>query len=211
MFHRNGKIKEKNTIDKLPFVSFNADMATRDDIITALLNLSEEKGFSNVSLSDVAKEVGIRKASLYSHFESQQAMTDAMIKLCQSELGGRQFTVDFKAKDAQSLLESLLDSVLSTFTEPPLSSFFSIIIQQRMFDDRFAQLHKSIVSMISARVRVALEFCIQRSWLDINDTDIASDYFTSAVMECLCNVIAGTGDASWELDRLIDGLIELFS
>ena len=185
-------------------------MATRDDIITALLNLSEEKGFSNVSLSDVAQEIGIRKASLYSHFESQQAMVDAMVGFCQNELQNRSFTVDFKAKDAQSLLESLLDSVLSTFTEPPLSSFFSIVEQQRLFDDRFAKLHRSIVSMIAARVRVALEFCIQRSWLDINDTDIASDYFTSAVMECLCNVIAGTGDASWELDRLIDGLIGLF-
>ncbi len=186
-------------------------MATRDDIITALLNLSEEKGFSNVSLSDVAKEVGIRKASIYSHFESQQAMTDAMVMLCRDELQSRSFTVDFKAKGVQSLLESLLDSVLSTFTEPPLSSFFSIIEQQRMFDGRFLELHREIVTMISARVRVALEFSIQRSWLDIKDTDIASDYFTSAIMDCLCDIIAGTDDSSWELDRLIDGLIELFS
>ena len=190
---------------------FNALMATRDDIINALLNLSEEKGYSNVSLSDIAKEVGIRKASIYSHFESQQAITDALINHCENELGSRSFTVDFKAKDVQSLLESLLDSVLSTFTEPPLSSFFSIVEQQRMFDQRFSKLHDGIVAMVSARVRVALEFCIQRSWLEIKDTDIASDYFTSAVIDCLCNIIAGTGDASWELDRLIDGLITLFS
>jgi hypothetical protein len=65
--------------------------------------------------------------------------------------------------------------------------------------------------MIGARVRVALEYCVQRSWLDIKDTDVASDFFTSAVMDCLCDVIVGTSDYDWELDRLVDGVLTLYS
>ncbi len=184
---------------------------TRQEIIDALLTLGEEKGLSNVSLSDIADKVGIRKASLYSHFESQKAMTQAMVDHCQQLLQGKSFKVDFKAKDAQSLIEALVDSFLGTFAERPLSSYLSIVQQQRMFDPYFAEQHKRLVSMIGARVRVALEYCVQRSWLNIPDTDVASDFFTSAVMDCLCNVIAGADDDDWELDRLVDGLISLFS
>ena len=197
-------------------VVFNADMTTREEIITAMLNLGEEKGLANVSLSDIALEVGIRKASIFSHFESRQAIVDAMIAYCQKELKAKTFIVDFKAKDPQILLVSLVNSFLRTFTEKPLSSYFSIIQQQRMYDNSFADLHNQLVSMMTARVRVALEYCVQRAWLDINDTDIASEFFTPAILDCLCDVIVSynkndaTIDIEWELDRLVDGLIELF-
>jgi len=184
---------------------------TRQQIIDALLSLGEQRGLANVSLSDIADEVGIRKASIYSHFQSQQAMVDGMVSYCQQVLQTRSFKVDFKAKDAQSLIEALVDSFLGTFAEKPLSSYLSIVQQQRMFDPSFAQQAKKLTAMVGARVRVALEYCVQRSWLDIPDTDIAADFFTSAVMDCLCDVIAGNNDDDWELDRLVDGLIVLYS
>ncbi len=189
----------------------------REEIITAALTLGEQKGLSNVSLSDIADQVGIRKASIYSHFESQQVLIDSLVEHCQQVLKEKRFAVDFKAKDAQSLLVSLVNSFLETFAEPPLSSYFSIVQQQRMFDRRFSELNDQLVFMMSARIRVALEYCVQRSWLDIKDTDIASDFFTSAVMDCLCDVIVSYRtrdpqfDADWELDRLVDGLTTLFS
>ena len=184
-------------------------MSTREDIITAMLDLGEEKGLSNVSLSDVALEVGIRKASIYSHFESQQALIDATILYCRDLLKKETFKVDFKAKDARSMLVSLFDSIIDVFAQKPISSYFSIVQQQRMFDSSFAEDDRMIQSMINARIRIALEFCVQRSWLDIRDTDFASDLMTAAVMRKICDVLSDASD--WETDRLADGLIELFS
>ena len=190
-------------------VVFNIAMSTREDIITALLNLGEEKGLSNVSLSDIALEVGIRKASIYSHFESQQAMVDAMTIRCRDQLKQKTFSVDFKAKDAHSMLVSLFDTIIMVFAEKPISSFFSIVQQMSMFDEAFANENRLMASMINARIRIALEFCVQRSWLDIRDTDFAADLVTAAVMRKICAVLSE--DAEWETDRLADGLIELFS
>jgi len=184
-------------------------MSTREEIITALLNLGEEKGLANVSLSDIALEVGIRKASIYSHFESQQALVDAMVLYCRSELRTKTFNVDFKAKDAHSMLVSLFDNIIKVFAEKPVSSYFSIVQQQRMFDEAFAEEDRIITSMINARIRIAFEFCVQRSWLDIRDTDFAADLTTAAVMRKISSVL--TEDEDWETDRLADGLIELFS
>ena len=190
-------------------VVFNIAMSTREDIITALLNLGEEKGLANVSLSDIALEVGIRKASIYSHFESQQAMVDAMTIRCRDQLKQKTFNVDFKAKDAHSMLVSLFDNIIMIFAEKPISSFFSIVQQMSMFDEAFANENRLMASMINARIRIALEFCVQRSWLDIRDTDFAADLVTAAVMRKICDVLSD--EADWETDRLADGLIELFS
>ena len=190
-------------------VVFNIAMSTREDIITALLNLGEEKGLANVSLSDIALEVGIRKASIYSHFESQQAMVDAMITWCRDQLKQKTFNVDFKAKDARTMLVSLFDNIIMVFAEKPISSFFSVVQQMSMFDETFADENRLMASMINARIRIALEFCVQRNWLDIRDTDFAADLVTAAVMRKICDVLSD--EADWETDRLADGLIELFS
>lgn len=197
-------------------MEYTAITGTKEEIVLSLLVLGEEKGLSNVSMADIAMAVGIRKASLYSHFESYQALLDATVTYCQEILKNKTFVVDFKAKDAQSLLESLVDSFLETFAESPLCSYLSIIQQQRMFDETFERLYTSLLFMVTARIRVALEYCVQRSWLDISDTDIASDYFASAVMQCLCDVIRqdrknpSQNHTDWELDRLVQGLLTLF-
>ena len=189
-------------------VVFNADMTTREEIITAMLNLGEEKGLANVSLSDIAMEVGIRKPSIYSHFESKEALVDAAVLYCRNLLRKADFKVDFKAKNAMILLVSLFDSIIDVFAQKPISSFFSIIQQQRLFDETFTAEEKTISSMINARIRIALEFCVQRSWLDIKDTDFASDLVTAAVLNKISDVLSS--GAEWETDRLAEGLIELF-
>ncbi|MDY4187514.1 MAG: TetR/AcrR family transcriptional regulator, partial [Candidatus Borkfalkiaceae bacterium] len=52
---------------------------TKREIITAALDLFSTQGFEATSISQIADAVGIRKASLYSHFESKQAILDALI------------------------------------------------------------------------------------------------------------------------------------
>lgn len=173
-----------------------------------MLELGEEKGLANVSLSDIALEVGIRKASIYSHFESQQAIIDAMLRYCHEELGRKPLLVDFKANDAGTMLVSLFDNIIKVFAEKPISSFFSIVQQQRMFDGSFAAEDRIISSMINARIRIALEFCVQRNWMDIKDTDYAADLMTAAVMRKICDVLSE--DVEWETEALADGLLELF-
>lgn len=43
-------------------------------ILDALEALSTERGFANVTMDDVANEVGISKATLYQHFDSKDSM-----------------------------------------------------------------------------------------------------------------------------------------
>jgi len=49
---------------------------TRSEIVEVALDLFSVNGYEATSLSQIADRVGIRKASLYSHFESKQAILD---------------------------------------------------------------------------------------------------------------------------------------
>lgn len=51
---------------------------TRDEILAAAWDLCREQGLAALSLRDLAARVGMRAPSLYSYFESKDAIYDAM-------------------------------------------------------------------------------------------------------------------------------------
>lgn len=53
---------------------------TKQEILEAALDLFSVQGFETTSISQIADAVGIRKASLNSHFENKQAILDALVQ-----------------------------------------------------------------------------------------------------------------------------------
>ena len=53
---------------------------TREEILEAALDLFSVNGYEATSISQLSDAVGIRKASLYSHFASKQDILDTVIK-----------------------------------------------------------------------------------------------------------------------------------
>ena len=53
---------------------------TKQEIMDVSLELFSIQGFEATSISQIAGAVGIRKASLYSHFESKQAILDGIVR-----------------------------------------------------------------------------------------------------------------------------------
>lgn len=49
-------------------------MDTKEKIFDVSLDLFSKKGYDSVSLREIAKEVGIRKSSIYSHYTSKEAI-----------------------------------------------------------------------------------------------------------------------------------------
>ena len=53
---------------------------TKQEILEASLELFSVQGFEATSISQIAEAVGIRKASLYSHFASKQEILDTLVR-----------------------------------------------------------------------------------------------------------------------------------
>ena len=54
---------------------------TKQEILESALELFSVQGFEATSISQIASAVGIRKASLYSHFENKQAILDELVRV----------------------------------------------------------------------------------------------------------------------------------
>ena len=56
-------------------------ISTKQAILETALDLFSVHGYEATSISQIADAVGIRKASLYSHFESKQEILDALLEI----------------------------------------------------------------------------------------------------------------------------------
>lgn len=78
---------------------------TKQEILAASLRLFSVQGFEATSISQIANVVGIRKASLYSHFESKQAILDALVREILEQYGDHSiFTrTEWEAEDIRDI------------------------------------------------------------------------------------------------------------
>ena len=53
---------------------------TKQEILDAALELFSTQGYEATSVAQIAAAVGIRKASLYSHFASKQEILDELVR-----------------------------------------------------------------------------------------------------------------------------------
>lgn len=56
-------------------------MNRREEIIFNTLKLASKNGLASVSMSQIAKETGIKKASLYNHFSSKDEIIEEILLL----------------------------------------------------------------------------------------------------------------------------------
>ena len=81
-------------------------MATKQRILDSATRLLQSRSYAGFSFQDVADEVGIRKASIYSHFPSKEALARAVLenalRLFEHEM------VDQEQRSAKAQLEHVL-------------------------------------------------------------------------------------------------------
>lgn len=71
---------------------------TRDEIILVARDLFRDRGYMGTSMGDLAKAVGLKKASLYSHFASKEELVEEALSLTAAQLVERPAsTSDWKA------------------------------------------------------------------------------------------------------------------
>ena len=76
---------------------------TKQEILEASLELFSVQGFEATSISQIAGAVGIRKASLYSHFENKQSILDALVKEVLEQYGEHSlFSITYCENDAHT-------------------------------------------------------------------------------------------------------------
>ena len=107
---------------------------TRHDILDAALDLFAEQGFFATSMRQIARAVKVRESALYHHFESKQAILDALI----SELGpGRVAQLEsvdvaplLSAMGGLEFLRSMLHMLVTEWAAPREMKFLRLLLTE---------------------------------------------------------------------------------
>lgn len=105
-------------------------MATKDEIKGSAYYCFAHYGYEGTTMQDIAKAVGLKKQSLYSHFESKEELYLLVLQEQQLQIFAemRQAYEQFKNESAEDLLKGLFGSIVSMFTDRE-----RLLLWKRMF------------------------------------------------------------------------------
>lgn len=111
----------------------NVDGAqTRARLLDAALELFARQGFSGTSIREIAEAVGIRDSAIYSHFDSKQALYEALLERAGPGLP-RTLAMDPEALAGQhpaTAIPELVHRLVAAWDEPDARRFTSLMIRE---------------------------------------------------------------------------------
>lgn len=124
---------------------------TKQEILEAALDLFSVQGFEATSISQIASAVGIRKASLYSHFESKQAILDAIVKdvleqyaahsiFARADWENPSDTMETQAQDSDTATQMILGQIRYILHDPHISKARKMLVMEQFQNPELAKL-----------------------------------------------------------------------
>jgi AcrR family transcriptional regulator len=110
-------------------------------IVAAALKLFACAGYNAVSVRDIAREVGIRDASIYSHFESKDAILEAIIGRFNAVFNASvpaigEFDEIFRHCDPRGFFRKGIELFRKRVEEPVMAQTYLVLIRERLDDER---------------------------------------------------------------------------
>lgn len=158
--------------------------STKQKILDAALELFSVQGFEATSVSQIADEVGIRKASVYSHFGSKQEILDALMQelskqyewhsiFSETDWDKSQFLEDRKDWDAETVTRMIIGQLRYIIHEPQIAKVRKLLTIEQFRNPVFAKMqtmrnYTNIMKFFDGLIR----FLIQQKKLSDNDPEI---------------------------------------
>jgi AcrR family transcriptional regulator len=95
-------------------------MTTKERILKTATDLFAEKGYSDVSIREITRAVGIKESSLYNHFASKQQILDEIFETLKHGL-------DASTAPPEAAAEMVLDLTPEAFVEMSVGIFESYL------------------------------------------------------------------------------------
>ncbi len=166
---------------------------TREEIVEAALELFAVNGYEATSISQLADAVGIRKASLYSHFAGKQDILDTVVEtvlkgyadhsiFARADWDDPEFTKDMTgmtAEDAARLIRGQLRYILH---DPHISKGRKLLVIEQFRNAELAELqtkqnYRDVLNYFMGMMR----FLIREGALRDDDPEIMAAQFSSPI------------------------------
>lgn len=128
-------------------------MSTRERIIEISLELFAQRGFSGVSVRDIARAVGVRESALYKHFKNKQDILDKIIVEMQLRIRDvyvKQQVPEAVMEDVTAGYEALSEGRLKEIAwqlfclytkDPMVSNYRKLLMREMLVSEHIADLY----------------------------------------------------------------------
>ncbi|MDY4066441.1 TetR/AcrR family transcriptional regulator [Bullifex sp.] len=126
----------------------------KEEILKNVLTLASEKGLRSLSMADIATASGLKKSSLYSHFNSKQDLINELYLYLRKKSSTKTF-VDYSTfVKGKSLREILLTATISydeMNRKSDMITFYKVIISEKALSKEASKvIIKETETMINA-------------------------------------------------------------
>jgi len=116
---------------------------TKDRILTEALILFAEQGYKGASLRDLAARLNLSKSSMYKHFESKEAIWNALLDRMEAYYAahfGSLEQLPATPASCEELFELSMEMIRFTVTDPQIILTRKLLLTEQFHDDRVRRL-----------------------------------------------------------------------
>ena len=162
---------------------------TKREILETALDLFSTRGFEATSVSQIAEAVGIRKASLYSHFACKQEILDALIQnvfeqyekhsiFAGADWDDPNFTKDKQELTVEEILQTVLGHVRYLLHDERISKSRKMLTLEQFQNPKLAALQtKQNYTDVMRYFTGLMRFLIGRGKLKVHDAQVMAAQF----------------------------------
>lgn len=119
---------------------------TKEQILESTLELASEKGLGNISMSQIANRVGLKKSSLYSHFQSKDEIIEQMYIYFRNkakQIQGVQnveYDILFQGRTLEEVLTLVVQNYKAMNENPEMYKFYKFVMAERTLNPIAAEI-----------------------------------------------------------------------
>lgn len=187
---------------------------TKQEILDVALELFSRQGYEATSISSIADAVGIRKASLYSHFSSKQAILDEIVKIVLEKYDSHSFVLkkgmDNMPKNCDEAVAMIKGQIHYIANDPLISKARKMLTIEQFRNAELSKLltkqnYTDIMNFFTAMVQSLIEAGV----LEKGDREAMAASLCLPVSAWL-NVLDRDGEKEDEILMLIDRHVREF-
>lgn len=176
-------------------------MTKKEEIILATLDLASLYGLKSLSMSQIAERVGIKKPSLYNHFDSKESLINEMYKFIREKskenlsLSNVDYVSYMKDKSASEILNGYVINYKNMVSDEKMMKFYKVIYSERTTNKDAAKILIDETNKMIEATKMLFNYLKMSKKLDIDDVEVCSISFAMTIHSLI----------DYELDQKMTG------
>ena len=190
----------------------------KEEIVLTTFELAAQKGLANVTMSMIANKIGIKKPSLYKHFDSKDKIVEAMYQFLREQAKQKanikplDYSMFFIDKTALQVLQSAVQGYIQMSHQEEMLNFYKVIYSERSLNPMAAKIVAEETNKMIIATKQLFYAMEVHKMLHFENPDMSAVSFAMTIHGLMdYELDQSNGKCSYETDKnLLDDYLKWF-